>query len=119
MTGRILSIEKVVSQSGFSIKGQAGRSYYRTPFGYCNGAGMMCSYPETHWWMKASVYTPNGNRTVDINIDSQIQELKESQGWDKISPKRLQTLKSKYEGTKSSAFTPHGYDFSFDESLIL
>ncbi len=68
--GRILEIKRVEVQRAYGgIKG--GRGYGRTPFGYYNGYGAFCEYPEICLILVARIYQTN--EVANINIKSIVQ----------------------------------------------
>lgn len=93
--GRILEFKKSTTQRAVTgIRG--GRGYQRTPFGYYNGYGSACAYPETSYFIVASIYEPV-KTTVYVDITNEIHDYS---GRSRITQQYLHYLNEENAGKK-------------------
>jgi hypothetical protein len=75
--GRVIDFYRTTTQRCENgIKG--GRGYSRNSFGYYNGYGSFCEYPEYHLIMKVAIYNSN-YRSTAIDIRDEVLEASNRQ----------------------------------------
>lgn len=93
--GRILEFKKMsIQRAATGIKG--GRGYQRTPFGYYNGYGSACSYPETYYVVEVFIYEPVKTK-ISIDITDEIHNASRKQ---RITQQYLNYLNAANAGKK-------------------
>lgn len=93
--GRIVAFDSCSTQTMCSVKGR--HSYSNFGSGYYNGAGGICSYPESHLYMKFVVYTPHGNVTRDVDVRPYIKKKTDGK---RFTKKFLDTIRKNNVGRK-------------------
>ena len=100
---RVLDFEKGTTQTGYAVRGRAGRSYRRESYGYCNCNGIYMSYPEPYFSVILYVYKPYGHV---VSVDIREEALDES-GRSKLTESYLEDVCNANNGRKIGVYT-HG-----------